>query len=303
MTKLELNILGCGSATPTLRHSPSCQVLNVRDNLMMIDCGEGSQLMMRRMKLKFSRLSHIFISHLHGDHCFGLPGLISTMALHEKTGSVTIHTFAEGAEWIQATIRQFCHELPFEVKFNVIKTGTHLIYEDNAITVTTIPLRHRVPTVGFLFREKPKLRHIRPDMTAYYDVPHWQINALRCGEDFVTSSGQVIANSVLTTEPEPCRSYAYCSDTMMSSRVIQAVKDIDWLYHEATYAEAEAALAERYGHSTARQAALVAKAAHAHRLLIGHFSSRYEDERLLLKEAQEVFPNTLLALEGLQLSP
>lgn len=299
MTKLELNILGCGSATPTLRHSPSCQVLNVRDNLMMIDCGEGSQLMMRRMKLKFSRLSHIFISHLHGDHCFGLPGLISTMALHEKTGSVTIHTFAEGAEWIQATIRQFCHELPFEVKFNVIKTGTHLIYEDNAITVTTIPLRHRVPTVGFLFREKPKLRHIRPDMTTYYDVPHWQINALRCGEDFVTSSGQVIANSVLTTEPEPCRSYAYCSDTMMSSRVIQAVKDIDWLYHETTYDNELQLKAQHRHHSTAGQAATVAREAGVKRLIIGHFSKRYDSEELLLRQAQDIFPATILANEGL----
>ncbi|MBR1544118.1 MAG: ribonuclease Z [Muribaculaceae bacterium] len=301
MAKLELNILGCGSATPTLRHQPSAQVLNVRDNLMMIDCGEGSQLMMRRMKLKFSRLSNIFVSHLHGDHCFGIPGLISTLALHEKTGSVTIHTFADGADWLDRTIRQFCHELPFEVRFNVIKTGSHLIYEDNAITVTTIPLRHRVPTVGFLFAEKPKLRHINPEMVVSHHIPQWAMNSLRAGQDFITPDGNVIPNSLLTLDPEPCVSYAYCSDTTFSRRVITAVTGVDWLYHEATYDNELRTKARKRFHSTAGEAATVAREADVKRLILGHFSKRYLSEDLLLQQARDVFPDTILADEGLTL--
>ncbi len=301
MAKLELNILGCGSATPTLRHQPSAQVLNVRDNLMMIDCGEGSQLMMRRMKLKFSRLSNIFVSHLHGDHCFGIPGLISTLALHEKTGSVTIHTFADGAEWLDRTIRQFCHELPFEVRFNVIKTGSHLIYEDNAITVTTIPLRHRVPTVGFLFAEKPKLRHINPEMVVSHHVPQWAMHSLRAGQDFITPEGNVIPNSLLTLDPEPCITYAYCSDTTFSRRVISAVTGVDWLYHEATYDNELHAKARKRFHSTAGEAATVAREAGVKRLILGHFSKRYLSEELLLQQARDIFPDTILADEGLTL--
>ena len=153
MTRLELNILGCGSATMTPRHQPSCQVLNVRDNLMMIDCGEGAQLAVRRSRLKLMRLNHIFISHLHGDHCFGLPGLVSTMALLNRSGSLTIHTFKDGAELFGQMLDYFCRERPFEIHFNIIDTHKRLIYEDDAITVTTFPLVHRVPAVGFLFQD------------------------------------------------------------------------------------------------------------------------------------------------------
>lgn len=299
MPRFELNILGCGSATPTLRHQPACQVLNVRDNLMMIDCGEGAQLMLRKMRLKFSRLNHIFISHLHGDHCFGLPGLLSTLALHEKCGSVTIHVFEDGARWIDATLKQFCHELPYEIKFNVIQKKSCIIYEDDALTVKTFPLRHRVPAVGFIFAEKPKLRHIIPGAIDRYGIPHWQINAIKAGADYVTASGETVENRLLTTDAEPAVSYAYCSDTMPSQRVVNAVKGVNWLYHEATYDDEMRHKARKRFHSTAGEAATVAKEAGVGRLILGHFSKRYLTEDVLLEQARAIFPATMLADEGL----
>ena len=183
MAEFELNILGCGSATATLQHLPSCQVLNVRGRLMMIDCGEGAQLGMRRMRLKCSRLNNIFISHLHGDHCFGLLGLLSTMALNGKGGTVTIHIFKEGAELFGKMLDFFCHERPYELKFNIIDTRRAVIYEDNAITVSTFPVTHRVPCVGFLFKEKPKQRHINPEACRRCDVPIHAMTSLRQGCD------------------------------------------------------------------------------------------------------------------------
>lgn len=299
MTRFELNILGCGSATTTLRHMPSSQVLNIRDNLFMIDCGEGAQLAMRRMGLKFSRLGHIFISHLHGDHCFGLPGLLSTMALLGNTNSVTIHIHENGALWLKQTLGFFLHESPFEIKYDIISGPNQLIYEDDAITVRTIPLKHRVPTVGFIFAEKPKMRHIDAEAVKYHAIPHYELNALRQGEDYVKPDGTVIPNSHLTHPADPSISYAYCSDTMKASKVTEAVKGVDWIYHEATYGdECEVKAKLRY-HSTARQAATVASEAGAKRLILGHYSKRYLDETPLLEQAQEVFPATILGNEGL----
>ena len=299
MTRLELSILGCGSATMTPRHQPSCQVLNVRDNLMMIDCGEGAQLAVRRMKLKLMRLNHIFISHLHGDHCFGLPGLVSTMALLNRTNSLTIHTFKDGAELFGQMLDYFCRERPFEVRFNIIDTHKRVIWEDDALTDTSFPLVHRVPAVGFLFREKPKLRHVIGDEVKHLNIPHYAMNALRQGEDWVTPEGLIIPNAKLTTDADPAISYAYCSDTKFSRRVIKNVEGVDWLYHEATYDESLRIKAHKRYHSTALEAAAVARDAGVKRLILGHFSKRYLDETPLLNEARTVFPNTLLANEGL----
>ena len=298
MTRLELNILGCGSATMTPRHQPSCQVLNVRDNLMMIDCGEGAQLAVRKMKLKLMRLNHIFISHLHGDHCFGLPGLVSTMALLNRTNSLTIHTFKDGAELFGQMLDYFCRERPFEVRFNIIDTHKRIIHEDDAMTVTTFPLVHRVPAVGFVFREKPKLRHIIGEEIQRLNIPHYAMNPLRQGEDLVAPDGTVIPNDQLTTPADPAISYAYCSDTKFSKRVIKYVEGVDWLYHEATYDESLRLKAHKRYHSTALEAATVARDAGVKQLIIGHFSKRYLDEIPLLEEALSVFPNTRLANEG-----
>ena len=299
MTRLELNILGCGSATMTPRHQPSCQVLNVRDNLMMIDCGEGAQLAMRRLGLKPMRLNHIFISHLHGDHCFGLPGLVSTMALLNRSGSLTIHTFKDGAELFSRWLDYFCRERPFEVRYNIIDTHKRVIWEDDAVTVTTFPLTHRVPAVGFLLREKPKLRHIIGEEVKRLGVPHYAMNGLRQGQDWVTPDGDIIPNDALTTPPDPSISYAYCSDTKFSRRVIKNVEGVDWLYHEATYDDSLRVKAHQRYHSTALEAATVAREAGAKHLILGHFSKRYTDETPLLEEARSVFPETRLANEGL----
>ena len=282
----------------TPRHQPSCQVLNVRDNLMMIDCGEGAQLAVRRMKLKLMRLNHIFISHLHGDHCFGLPGLVSTMALLNRTNSLTIHTFKDGAELFGQMLDYFCRERPFEVRFNIIDTHKRIIHEDDAMTVSTFPLVHRVPAVGFVFREKPKLRHIIGEEIQRLNIPHYAMNSLRQGEDWIAPDGTVIPNDQLTTPADPAISYTYCSDTKFSKRVIKYVEGVDWLYHEATYDESLRLKAHKRYHSTALEAATVARDASVKQLIIGHFSKRYLDEIPLLQEALSVFPNTRLANEG-----
>jgi ribonuclease Z len=299
MTKLELHILGCGSATMTPRHQPSCQVLNVRDNLMMIDCGEAAQLAVRISKLKLMRLNHIFISHLHGDHCFGLPGLVSTMALLNRSNSLTIHTFKDGVDLFQGMLDYFCRERPFEVRFNVIDTHKRVIWEDDAVTVTTFPLVHRIPAVGFIIAEKPKLRHIIGEEAKRLGIPHYAMNALRQGEDWVSPEGIVVPNDQLTTPADPAISYAYCSDTKFSKRVIRHVEGVDWLYHEATYDESLRIKAHKRYHSTALEAATVAREAGVRQLIIGHFSKRYLDETPLLEEARSVFPNTRLANEGM----
>lgn len=301
MEKFQLNILGCGSATCTTQHLQTSQVLDIRDNLFMIDCGEGTQLQMRRMRLKFARLNNIFISHLHGDHCFGLLGMLSTLALLGKTGTMTVHIFKEGAEFFRNALNFFAYDMPFEVKFNVIPNGKALIYEDDAITVTTIPLKHRVPTVGFLFAEKPKRRHINREMTDFYQVPAYKLNEIRNGEDFVTPEGKIIKNEMLTTSADRSISYAYCSDTTFSKKVIEAVKGVDWLYHEATYADDKHLTARKRGHSTAREAATVAKESEAKHLILGHYSSQYNDNTRFRTEAMEVFPDVTLAKEGLKL--
>ena len=283
----------------TPRHQPSCQVLNVRDNLRMIDCGEGAQLAVRRMKLKLMRLNHIFISHLHGDHCFGLPGLVSTMALLNRTGSLTIHTFEDGAKLFGQMLDYFCRERPFEVRFNIIDTHKRVIWEDDAMTVTTFPLVHRVPAVGFLFREKPKLRHIIGEKVKELRVPHYAMNALRQGEDWVSPDGIVVPNDTLTTAADATISYAYCSDTKCSKRVIKYVEGVDWRYHEATYDDSLRVKAHKRYHSTALEAATVAREAAVKQLILGHFSKRYLDETPLLDEARASCPNTRLANEGM----
>ncbi|MBQ7042717.1 MAG: ribonuclease Z [Muribaculaceae bacterium] len=301
MAKFQVNILGCGSATPSMRHMPSCQVIDFRDNLFMIDCGEGAQLMMRRMKMKFSRLNHIFISHLHGDHCYGLPGLLSTLALHGKEGVLTIHMFKEGAEVFEHFLKFFCRDISFEIKFNIIEPGTSVIYEDDALTISTFPLYHRLPCVGFKFQEKTKLRHLRGDMIKFYNVPIKELHGIRNGADFITPDGKIVENARLTTDADPSMSYAYCSDTMYNLKVAESVKGVDVVYHEATYDDAEQKKAVERGHSTAREAGRIAAAAGASKLILGHFSKRYNNENTHLVQAQEEFPDVIVANEGMKI--
>lgn len=299
MADFKVNILGCGSATPSLRHMPSCQVVDHRDRLMMVDCGEGAQLAMRRMRLKYSRLNNIFISHLHGDHCLGLPGLLSTMALHDIEGTVTVYTFAEGAELFERIINFFCRERSYDLRFNIIKPEHAVIYEDKSLTVETFPLYHRVPCVGYIFREKPKLRHINREMVDFYKVPVAMMHSIKEGADFVLPDGTVVANERLTTPAEPAYSYAYCSDTVYNPLVAEAVKGVDVVYHEATYTDDDAEKARQRGHSTAGEAAKIALEAGAKKLIIGHYSKSYADESGHIADACRIFPDTIAANEGL----
>lgn len=303
MSDFTLNILGCGSATPSLRHLPACQVIDYRGNLMMVDCGEGAQLSMRRMGLKFSRLGHIFISHLHGDHCLGLPGLLSTLSLQQKGGAVTVHTFAEGAELFSRMMDFFCRDRTFSLKFNILDPKKRQVALETAgMTVESFPLRHRVPCVGFLFREKPKPRHLRGDMAKFYEIPVSQLQAIKGGADFVTPDGRVVPNSHLTTAADQSVSYAYCSDTVFNPALADVVRGVDLLYHEATYADDCAHKARERFHSTASEAARIASAAEVRRLLLGHFSKAYNNESHHLAEARAIFPATDVANEGLRLN-
>lgn len=301
MAKFQINVLGCGSATPSLRHLPSCQVIDIRDSLYMIDCGEGAQLQARRMRVKFSRLNHIFISHLHGDHCLGLPGLLSTLSLQQSGGSITVHTFKDGVEMFSRMMDFFCKERPYDLRFNVIEPERAVILDNSAITVETVPLRHRIPTVGFIFREKPKRLHLDGEMMEFYNVPVSQRDNIKSGADFLTADGQIIPNSRLTRPADPSVAYAYISDTTYYPQVIPAIEGVDLLYHEATYTdESEAKARDRY-HSTARQAAMIAKAANVKKLLLGHYSKSYHDEEGHLAEARKIFPETIASTEGMKI--
>ena len=303
MEKFEINILGCGSALPTTRHFSSSQVVNIREKLFMIDCGEGAQLQLRRSKLKFTRLNHIFISHLHGDHCFGLMGLISTFGLLGRTAQLHIYAHADLEKLLQPQLDFFCKGMTYEVVFhNIDPTQAAVIYEDRSVTVTTIPLRHRIPSCGFLFQEKKTPNHIIRDMIDFYRIPVSQLNKIKNGEDYITEEGVVVPNNRLTTPSAAPRSYAYCSDTLYLKSIIPQIKGADLLFHEATFMSADDARAKETYHSTALQAAQIAKEAEVKQLVIGHFSARYEDEILLLKESQTVFPQTILAKENLRIN-
>lgn len=299
MSTFTIHTLGCGSAKPTLRHQPSSTVVNYRDNLFMIDCGEGAQYAFQKHHLKFSRLRHIFLTHLHGDHVLGLPGLISSLGLGGAGGKITIHTFAEGKKILSSIFNFFARELPFEVEFNVIKPEEAIILETPSLTVRTVPLNHRIPTVGYIFEEKPKPRHIRRDMIDFHEIPFYAINAIKAGEDFTKPDGTIIPNSLLTSDPTPSLSYAHISDTAYIPDLAAKIGPVDLLFHETTYLDRHLAEAGKRGHATARQAATVARDAGAKALLTGHYSSRYKNDEDFRKEALDIFPNVILNREGL----
>lgn len=300
MEKFELHILGCGSALPTTRHFATSQVINLRDKLFMIDCGEGAQMQLRRSKLKFSRLNHIFISHLHGDHCFGLPGLISTFGMLGRTADLHIYSPEGLEELMLPTLNFFCKGLPYQVFFHAFDSKhSEQIYEDRSLTVTTIPLKHRIPCCGFLFEEKKTPNHINREMIDFFKIPICELNRIKNGEDYVTADGEVIANERLTFPSDPPRKYAYCSDTIYRPSIVEQIHGVNLLFHEATFAQTELKRAKETFHTTAQQAATIALKAEAKQLVIGHFSARYDDEDSLLEEASSVFPNTVLARENL----
>ena len=300
MEAFEIHILGCGSALPTTRHNASSQVIRIGNKQFMIDCGEGTQLQLRRNHIHFSFINHIFISHLHGDHSFGLIGLISTFGLLGRTAPLHIYADAMLEKVMKPQLDFYCKDIKYPLFFHSIDASKHsVIYEDNTITVETLPLNHRMPCCGFLFKEKPKRRHLLGDIANFYNIPIYQRQSIKDGADFITPDGDVIPNSKLTKEADPSRSYAYCSDTRPCPQICGYLKDVDLLYHEATFAESEKERAKVTHHSTAKEAAEIALTAGAKRLLLGHYSSRYDDEKQLLSEACEIFTATECANEGM----
>ena len=300
MTPFEVTILGCGSAKPTLRHHTTAQVVSHQGTPYMIDCGEGTQVQMLRYKIHTGQLENIFISHSHGDHCLGLAGLLSSLALNNRYDDVNLYVPAELKPILQAQIDFFVQHRNFDIHIHPIDCQQPtLIFTDDHFNVTAFPLDHRVPCYGFLFQEQQGNRHIKPECIVQYGIPYHEIRSIQRGRDFTTADGRVIPNAELTTPPAPARSYAYVSDTLAVPQYAELLHGVDLLYHDATYCEGDEKLACQYYHSTSRQAAEFAKACHAGKLLLGHFSSRYGDEDWLLEHAVKVFPDTLLADEGL----
>jgi ribonuclease Z len=270
----------------------------MRGKQFMIDCGEGTQMQLRRSRIRFTKLSAVFITHLHGDHCFGLIGMISTFGLLGRTAKLDVYAPKELEHMLQEQMRMFCHNFDYEVAFHAVDTcKQQVVYEDRSLTVESIPLEHRMPCCGYLFKEKATLPHIRRDMIDFYQIPVSQINNIKAGSDWITAEGETVPNSKLVEAADQPRSYAYCSDTRYIPTLHERIRGVTALYHESTYGEDNLLMAEKYYHSTARQAALVARDAGAGKLLLGHYSSRYEDENVLLNEAKQVFENSFLCDE------
>lgn len=300
MEPFKIHILGCGSALPTLQHNASSQVVEIRGKFFMVDCGEGAQMQLRRTHIHFTKINAIFISHLHGDHCFGLLGLLSTFGMLGRTSKLKVYAPADYEGLFKRQVEFFMTGLEYEIEFvPVDTTQNQVIYEDKSLTVETLPLQHRLPCCGFLFREKPTLPHIRRDMIDYYGIPVSQINNIKNGADWTTDEGEVIPHARLVEPAEAPRSYAYCSDTRYIPQLHELVKGVNLLYHESTYSTENEDRAKLYYHSTAKQAAMVAQAAGAGKLLLGHYSARHNNNlNELLQEAKAVFANTFLSNEG-----
>lgn len=300
MEPFKVYILGCGSALPTQKHMPTSQIVEIRGKMFMVDCGEGVQMSLRRSHIHFNRISCVFLSHLHGDHCFGLIGMLSTFGLLGRTAPIHIYAPNEFEPMLKSQLEMFCAGMDYEVFFHVVETHKHqVIYEDRSLTIESIPLEHRTKCCGFLFREKPTLPHIDREMVDFYGVPQSQFGNIKMGMDWTTPDGDVIPNARLTKPADPPRSYAFCSDTKYMPNLHQLLKDVNVIYHESTYDKSDEERARKYYHSTSEQAAMVARDSHAGHLLLGHFSARYEDESGILQEARQIFKNTTLCNEGM----
>lgn len=295
----EITILGSSSATPIYNRHPSAQILTIKDRCFLIDCGEGTLIQMLKYRIKYHRISHIFISHLHGDHYLGLVGLLSTFHLQGRVNELHIYGQQELMDIIELQLRISNVVLKYNLIFHPVRHYTpEIILEDEDILVRSIVLNHRIPCTGFLFRETPRPRKLIVKKLQEYNVPFTFFNRLKSGEDFQMKPGMVIPNSELTEPPTPSKSYAYCSDTIYDPNLVSDLRNVDLLYHEATFMHDLKERAEFTHHSTSIQAAQIAKDSEVGKLIIGHFSARYKDLNPLLMEAKSVFDNTELALEG-----
>jgi ribonuclease Z len=297
--KFELTILGSNAAVPAYNRWLSAQVLNIQEQLFLIDCGEGTQFRIQEFQIRKNKIRHIFITHLHGDHIFGLAGLLTSMAMGGRTESMTIFAPFGLEEMITCIFKYSYYKSPFPIDFQLVDTTkTAIILENEVVKVTAFPLNHRVPCSGYLFQEQPFLKNIRPEKIKEYQIPFQKIKGIKSGENFTTTSGKEILNEELTLPSLKARSFAYCADTTYFEPILEIIKGVDLLYHETTFMHDMAEHAELSGHSTALQAGMIASKAAVNQLVTGHYSSRYVDLNPILEEARSVFPNTVLGMDG-----
>jgi len=298
-----VSILGSGAAIPLTHRNPSAQLIDMRGQLFLFDCAEGTQVQLRRQHIRIQKIDHIFITHLHGDHYFGLMGMITTLHLLGRENELHIYAYHQLEEIIQLHLNASQTQLRYPLIFHSIDPGkNNLIMEGKNATVSTIPMSHNFPTCGFLVREKEAQPNIRKDFLVGKNLANEDYKKIKDGEDYIDKDGKVYANADITRPPQPPRSYAYCTDTAYDEAIVPIIKDVDLLYHEATFMDDRKEDAAAKFHATASQAATIAKLAGAKKLVLGHFSARYKDLGGLLAEAKEVFPESVLAEEGMTLS-
>lgn len=296
---MKLTILGCYAATPRTISNPTSQVLEIKNRLFLIDCAEGTQVQLRKSKVKFSKINHIFISHLHGDHFYGLVGLISTFMLLNRESDLTVHGPKGIKEIILLQLRASGSFTGYNLYFNELEsTESQTIFEDDRVVVKTIPLKHRIYTNGYLFQEKNIERKLNIEAVENYNIDKVYFNKIKFGGDITLENGTIIPNSELTFDPQVAKSYAFCSDTIYDETIIPIIENVDYLYHESTFLESEAHLSEKTMHSTAKQAATIALKANVKNLILGHYSTRYGNIELFKDEAQTIFQNVQLADDG-----
>ena len=295
----ELTILGSSSALPTSERYPTAQVLNILGRFFLIDCGEGTQIQLRRQKIGFSKINHIFISHLHGDHYYGLIGLISTLNLLGLKKEIHIYSHSELKNLLQAQLDYIKGEMMVNLIFHPLNLKkTQKIYCDNRVEITSFPVKHSVPTSGFLFKEIQKQPNIKKELIEEYSIPIIKIKEIKAGADFITKEGKTIPNKQLTSLARHPRSYAFCTDTAYHKPIADIIRGVDLLYHEATFPEEMKDFARKTLHSTPKEAAQIAKLSNAKKLIIGHFSARYKNSLIFEEEAKSVFTNSVAAKDG-----
>lgn len=296
---MKLTILGCYAATPRTFTNPTSQILEIKNRLFLIDCGEGTQVQLRKNKLKFSKINHVFISHLHGDHFFGLIGLVSTFTLLNRTNDLHIYGPKGIKEIIKLQLRLGNSWPNYGLFFHELESSeSEVIFEDESVLVRTIPLNHRIYTNGFLFQEKLEKRKLNIDAVQTYEIESCYFQNIKNGKDILLDDGRLIENAKLTFDPPSPKSYAFCSDTTYCENTIAVIKEADVLYHESTFLESEKDLAHKTMHSTAKEAAIIALKANVKQLILGHYSTRYENIDLFKEEAETIFPEVLLADDG-----
>lgn len=296
---MKLNILGCHSATPMENAHTTSQVLEVKDHLFLIDCGEGTQIQLRHHKIKFSRIKHVFISHLHGDHFYGLVGLISTFRLLGRSADLHIYGPKGIKEVITLQLKLANSWTNYNLYFHELEQkNSELIFEDEQLRIITIPLEHRVYTNGFLFEEKIGLRRLDKEKMEHYNIQHYDFQNLKLGKDIELEDGTHLENKSISLDPDPIKRYAFCSDTVYNESIVPLIEEVDLLYHESTFLDVHKNLAEKTKHSTAAQAGKIAQLANVKRLVLGHFSSRYKNKIDFLKEASSFFESVSLASDG-----